>query len=450
MDIININAQEYYLVNDAKKTHPQLFRGTRTNLELINKYKLTLDNEYIYARLDKTAGEWVLSNKRSKALDKLLLLKSWIESTLGLVNDKIAELNSKYLPLPPLIKLTDDEKIKDDEGNVYEIEVRGEREENGCFFKVKDVSAMLEMPKLSDNILCKNTLYIKGEDYVTFVINSKCNDSTLWGGNILPKPTNNKSLYLTYHGFIRVLYVSRNSRVRSFISWANRVIYTAHLGTKVQKQELAANFIGTSREIVRQVFSKSATSQSCIYLIYLGKARDLANKFKVKDYKHGQSIYKFGRTINLSKRIDQHYAKYSKLGCDVRLTIFANIDPIYNNDAENDIKAYFIDNEYKLSNKKYVELVSINDEELELVTAKYKEISGKYMGHYTELNNQIKVMEQKCRADIAEKDNELLNNNLKAKDIIHKYEVDILNRDMKILSMKSELSKYKKLVKKYK
>jgi len=415
MDIININAQEYYLAKSVRDNYKLLFKGCLSVLgKIITRYNLSND-EFTYAR--NIDGELVPGKNISNKVDKLYLSKAWVDTKLvelGLVDIEADQEITKHAGTqiaPDILELKDKEKITDDEGNTYEIEIRGERHPDKIYFKVKDVSILIDSKNLCKNILNENGSYIRDEDYVCFKVNKNEYDEN----SFQKSPSYKRTLFFSYLGFLKCMFISKNKNTSKFKKWVTNVVFTAHLGTKPQKQELAAKLIGTSRETVREVFSKSTTNQSCIYLIYLGKACDLTKTFKITDYEPDELIYKFGRTINLSKRMDQHYAKYSKLGCVVELVKFANIDPIYNVDAENDIKEYFTDENVKVNNKKYVELVKLNKSSLELTVKKYEEISNKYMGHYTELNNQIKVMKescnamkQKCRADIAEKDNELL------------------------------------------
>ena len=421
MDTYIINAQEYYLASSVKSTHKLLFRGCLSNMsKMITRHKLT--NEYIYAR--KINGVLVESEGTSTKSDKLYLTKKWVDDKLvelGLViNDSIIN-NKEYAP--DILELKDCEKLTDDDGNIYDIEVRGERHPDKVYFKVKDISARLNMQNLAKTLKHADTNYVEGEHYVKFCFNDETNFIHQSG-----------ELFLTCGGFMKVIYSSSNNKCDKFRKWATDVIFAAHLGTKPQKQELAAKLIGTDRKTVREVFSKSATSQSCIYLIYLGKAKDLATTFKIKDYEPNESIYKFGRSIDLAKRMDQHHAKYAKLGCKVELVKFAHIDPIYNNDAENDIKEYFASEGFIIKNKKYVELVKLSSVDLKLVKSKYEKISNEYMGHYTELNNKIKLMEKTCesidekrRADVAEIENKLLKQELK-----YKKKIKALKKQMKI------------------
>ena len=261
----------------------------------------------------------------------------------------------------------------------HRVGIYGGQEFDTCWFNVKELSDVYNVDL--ESVIKSDSLYIKGDDYDTF----KVVDSDI-------------GLFINYFGMMKIVF--GEGICKSFYDCMVKVVFATHLGTKAQKQALAGQLLGVDRQTVRAVFNKSTTEQSCIYLIYLGKASELAPYLGIKATEG--DVYKYGRAISLSKRLDQHQAHYGKLtGCDMKLTKYAPIDPIYNVDAENDIKDFFIENEYKLDNKKYVELVILDKPGLKMAKAKYREISDKYMGHYSELNNKIKVLEEKCRADVA-------------------------------------------------
>ena len=373
MDTYIINAQEYYLANDVKVNYKPFYKGCQANVGKIINYH-NLSDEYTYARY--VNGSLVAGKNLSNNVDKLYLSEPWVDARLielGLIENETGEDSDEpeVDNAPNILELKEHEKLTDNKGKIYEIEVRGERHPDKIYFKVKDISVLIESKHLCKNIIRQDRGYVIGEDYSKFYILGNNDPKDLGCDNNSNKP----KLFFTYAGFLKCVFNTRNKNTSKFRKWATDVIFTAHLGTKPQKQDLAGKLIGVDKKTVREVFSKSVTSQPCIYLIYLGKAKDLADTFKIKDHKPNESIYKFGRSINLTKRMDQHHAKYSKLGCKVELVLFAYIDPIYNNDAENDIKEYFMDAGFKIDNKKYVELVKLDRQSLALTKSSYEKIS---------------------------------------------------------------------------
>ena len=107
-----------------------------------------------------------------------------------------SEDNYEYPETPELLKLEDNEKFKDDDENIIEIETRGQRTPKGIYFLAKDVSKAFNMNNLNSILLHVEKGYIKDIHYKTFI-----NDNT---------QKTKKQLYLTYLGFLKVIFGSRN------------------------------------------------------------------------------------------------------------------------------------------------------------------------------------------------------------------------------------------------
>eukprot|EP00960_Hanusia_phi_P054102 762540-Hanusia_phi.AAC.2 len=75
----------------------------------------------------------------------------------------------RYEEAPPIIKLSEEEMFRDDDGRVFDIEVRGDRTVNGCYFKVIDVARELQMENLKTTIQHKEYGYEQGKHYKTFI-----------------------------------------------------------------------------------------------------------------------------------------------------------------------------------------------------------------------------------------------------------------------------------------
>jgi hypothetical protein len=58
----------------------------------------------------------------------------------------------KYKPLPHLLELNEDEKFRDIEDNVHEVEVRGVRSREGIRFSCRDVAHVFEMESIDHHI----------------------------------------------------------------------------------------------------------------------------------------------------------------------------------------------------------------------------------------------------------------------------------------------------------
>ena len=69
---------------------------------------------------------------------------------------------------PDMIELDEDEKFHDDEGNIIEIETRGERTYDGIYFRVKDVSSGFGLESLKIVLTKPDSGYKRNVDYKVF------------------------------------------------------------------------------------------------------------------------------------------------------------------------------------------------------------------------------------------------------------------------------------------
>lgn len=214
---------------------------------------------------------------------------------------------------PPILDLEEHEKFRDDTGNIHEVEVRGVRDEDKIFFKASDIERLFEMENLVHDIIRKiqTTVYKHGEDYVFFLITQK-------GHGALSGLSEHrvKTTFLTYNGLIKVIYRSNSGTAHKFRKWATGVIYTAHLGTEEQRDELALELTGINHNIVRQTFSACPVPLSCIYLFRIGEMK--AMKQSNHELSHldisgtDHFMCKFGLSNDLSRRIYEQFVAYTK------------------------------------------------------------------------------------------------------------------------------------------
>ena len=148
---------------------------------------------------------------------------------------------------PPLLELTENDKFVDDEGNVFEVEIRGERNEDEVRFKGRDVARVFEMENLVNNVQNEHTNYIKNDDYeILFVVN----DTSYYFDERVDRRT---KLYFTYAGLIKVINCSRSGVAYKFRDWMNRIVFKAHMGTDSDKVELAYELIDTTDDHVQLI-----------------------------------------------------------------------------------------------------------------------------------------------------------------------------------------------------
>jgi predicted GIY-YIG superfamily endonuclease len=134
--------------------------------------------------------------------------------------------------------------------------------------------------------------------------------------------------------------------------------------------------------------------ESGIYLIYLGNFKNLKDKLnilnsplvKYRSFNDNDGIYKFGKTNDLKKRINQHKNHYEKvLGQrsifeDFKLISFSKIEEQSLTSCENKVKEFCLNKNYhfieessnKETKQKYNELVIIKEEKINEIIEFYQ------------------------------------------------------------------------------
>jgi len=189
-DIIYFKNVEYYKAECILKNAQIFSKGCRNGRELIKKKNID-DKNYIFVIGDE--NKWKLTDGNNKRLDKLLLRRDWVLENIPEYNqNKKEELNMA----PPTIHLEDHEKFQDNDGNILDIQVIGEREHNKCYFRVKDISEGFKMGSLERNIKDKKSGFKIEEEFKYF--NCRKDDNKI-----------TREMFLTFGGFKRLIETSK-------------------------------------------------------------------------------------------------------------------------------------------------------------------------------------------------------------------------------------------------
>ena len=336
--------------------------------------------------------------------------------------EKIQNIQQSIDLAPNILDLDDDEKFKDIDGNIIEIETRGQRNADNIFFNVHNVSDAFDMPKLYDIIIdIRKNGYIINEDFKYFITTQSVS-----GGNASYK----KSLYLTYQGILRVLFVSRNKNATNFRKWATNKLFTCQMGSNGEKKQLVADLMNTDVKSVDMMFDDKIFSFPCIYLLSLGFVKNLRETFGISDDVDGELIvYKFGRTNDFSRRKIEHKNYYGKMkNVKLNLEKIYFIDIKYLTDAENSVNQLCTNFSKKILLENYRELVALNNAEVEEIKKYYKMLGELYIGataglqkEITDLKNELLLKD--CKIESLKKDNEILQKNMDYNIIQNKYEL---------------------------
>ena len=324
---------------------------------------------------------------------------------------------------PPLLYLEDSEKFHDADGNVIEIETRGERHEDKIYFTVKDVSVGFGMPNLNDTLRQKESGYRLNIDY-KYMFNRSA------AINYRHEPIK-KCLFLTYEGLLRVLFVSRNKNATLFRKWATNKLFTIQMGTREQKVKLGAEILNTSPRTLKAIFDKHAATFPSIYLMSLGKVRDLRETFGISADKPDEStVYKFGFTEDFSRRVIELESEYSKLpGVAMTIGTFHIIDTKYTSEAESEVRetCAAFEVRVKKTTQGFNELIVLDDKQFANMKKLYRRIGDDFAGATLGLQKQITELKDR----IKDYENEVVRLKLviEYKDSLHEKDVQLYKKD---------------------
>jgi len=430
-----VSGTQYYNTKDLKSYDPVYFHGTSRAIRKIVEKKKIPEGDYLYASLSKKKG-WTPATNQSKPSSKasLLLLKSWVETHIPKMTSENIQEEQDLKEAPGILGLDDEEKFHDNEGNVVEIETRGEREHDKVYFLAKDVATAFELPNLIKTIINKDRGYITGEDYTTLICKDFVNDEV----------TTYKLLFLTYEGMIKVLYTSRSGNAKAFRTWATKTLFTVQMGAADEKENLVSSMLGIPAKSLRQVLKTSTSNVPCVYTFALGLAKDLRKEMKIPDTTPDDHIIiKYGYTDDLSRRTSEHIKTYESIkGVQLELMKYCYVDPKYLSEAETYIKNYFSDMEAFVKYKKFAEIVSFDPKHTRQLNQTFDNIQCKYSGcvkgllqEVEDMRGEIVMLKEKHKWGLKDKDREL-----EIKDqIIATKDQTIITRDVELENARLKL-----------
>jgi len=412
----------YYLADELKLRCPTFFAGTSKTIRKIVEKKKIPETEYVYATTFKK--QWKLCDESCKK-GKLLLTKSWSDLNINL-NEQIVNssqdeskednenknTNEQIINAPSLLVLEDSEKFRDSDGNVFEIEIRGKKDRKDIYFRVSDVSKSFILERLSSSLVNKEAGYERDIHYKTFNISTYINSV-----DIAIKPT----LYLTYKGLLRVLFVSRNKNVDKFQDWAEEKLFTIQFGNKDKKEELASELLNVNVRCIRDVFKSSVNSFPCVYLLELGKVSNLRESLGISDEVDDKmTVYKYGMTEDMKDRMLKHINKYGKLKCsEMNLKLFSYIDVKYKLNAEQDLRLFFNSINLKLEVDGENELIILHDNMYKIVENHFKTVSNDYLGATREIQKEMETLKNNYEKDMLKVSTEMLKKDLEIQKLLN-------------------------------
>lgn len=180
-------------------------------------------------------------------------------------------MSSKSVTYPTIV-LTESEKFRNSNGEVCEVEVRGERTWDGCYFRAIDIGRVFGNDRLSHDILKNQGVYTEKKDYVRI-----SNGDNVPGGGV--------PIYFTYMGLNRWLCRSHNKETHHYVEWMMRTLFTVQFGTMESKQQLAAEITDSNNTIIK--ISDIALKHVANLTQELEETKDIA----VREYETATELY---------------------------------------------------------------------------------------------------------------------------------------------------------------
>ena len=413
--INSINKNIYYNSKELYDYNPEFYEGCNNeNDENIISIKNIPESEYIFAHLLKS-GDWeIASSQYRNAI--LLLSKKWVDKNFFKIDT--LETNSEELEdveesdydnteeieeVPAILDFEDSERFKDCDGNIFEIETRGERNKNKIYFKVKDVMKVFDISNLNQ-IIVNSGQYKLDTHYKIFVIHIRQINSFIdidRHKSLHNKSSKNrifkKEQFLTYKGLLKVIFTFNSNKIEAFQDWIEERLFSLQLGSVEEKIELGTSILGITSQTYKDVFETYTSKFPCIYLLSLGKTEKIKNVFNITgNIEDDTIIYKYGFAGNLDKTLEKHSLNYGNMGIiNLNLIIFYYIDPKFVNEAEGKIRDFCSVFENKLTIEGECDLMGLNGTELSFVKDYYSFIGVRYAGLSVELQTEIRRLDLK-------------------------------------------------------
>jgi len=388
---VRLNNKVYIPAEEIFRMYPDVFKSGKKKARNILEFefKRIPQEEFIFGSNVKAGWkESTQNNNRAK----LLITKSYLEEYLRLFvlnQGSIPDIQrpkvivSDIKDAPPILDLTESEKFKDHNGAILEIEVRGKRDEDECFFRVKDVAACFNDIRLKDHILEKTTGY-SPQDHFLFFYRPQ-NLGTIGGEQ------KDKELFLTYLGMLRYLFVSRNPSAKVFQRWASKILFAMQMGTIEQKQSVGEQLFGVSPELVSKFFGTCCVRD--IPMAYLLKLTESLESMTVPYGKQKEwLVVKVGqhgkeeRKTGVVGRLQGHQQEFKEFKDTMEYMHFVFVDPMYVSDVETRIKEYF--SEFKMEYGNKTEVYLVHKSKLEDVKKFFRQLSIEYSGNYADIQRE--------------------------------------------------------------
>nr|QOI90516.1 hypothetical protein HWQ62_00381 [Pyramimonas orientalis virus] len=412
------NHTTFLLLDDIKKKHinDDYFIGCKTVRKCVDKHNIPDDkclfmkNDKVYAKSYCKADLFIEEQyAKTNIMDKEMFdkQKSTIDETkkqdkLKQQEKKNEQLKEKRVDrknydesdikdIPEMVYLEDHEMFQNENGDTMDIEVRGEKTQDGIYFNAHDVGKAFDYPRVNIVVTDERSDHEYEKDYKYFYLNIRNSDGQAEEGGQVKK----KVLYLTYMGVLKVLFGARGNKAERFQKWATRILFTMQMGNQKEKDKLAAEALNVDISLVTDVLRKSVRTIPCVYLFKIGTVGKMRQHFNLDKFQDDNAVvYKYGMTCDMVRRTKEHNKKYGKLKDNTfDLKLFSYVDNLYKSEAETSIRQMFEGLGLCVDDLKHNELIVFNESKSETITKLYQNIYIQYSGSNSELIKQVQTLQ---------------------------------------------------------
>ena len=395
MRIYIIDGKSYYKVDDMLDKHSSIF-SVKTQKTFLPTYSPP-SSCYIYAtgRYMQWTRVPTYEDSRTRLFVDVFWCDTYIVNNTLTTDDAVIdedEDNDEAIlvdtivqsnDVPPVIVFPENEHFRDMNGEILNIEVRGTRGTNECYFSIRDVSREFKLNTLRKKIVDKrSSKYIPGIYYKYFVID----------------PDKKPIIFLTYTGIQCAIITARCAIDKYYVYWATRVLHHIQYGVYEENTQPVYMQFNTTPCAAQTIFNKGVIPQSCVYLFSLGKVKNLRNTLSIgKEYGDNECVYKYGMTNDLAAIAGEYNDSYGKMkGVDLHITLYAAINTHYLHDSKTHINKIFNELNYCFTHDMYKELIIIPHTKLSVVRTHYEQLSNKYLPQMKNAVHDIQIMKEKA------------------------------------------------------
>jgi prophage antirepressor-like protein len=422
------NKTTFLLLEDIKKKNinTEYFIGCKTVRKCVEKHDipdekcLYMKNGKVYTKNYKSADLFIEEQyAKINIMNKEIFKKKKEVENKNKKNDKSKQqeknkeqLNEKraerkdydeddITEIPELVLLEDNEMFQDSNGEPMDIDVRGEKTQEGIYFNAYDIGKAFDYTSIYDVVVDKRSDHKYDRDFKYFHSDT--------GNSSIRMEIKKKVLYLTYMGVLKVLFSARGNKAERFQKWATKILFTMQMGAQDDKDKLAAKALNVDVSTVTQLFRKSVRAIPCVYLFEVGTVGNMRQHFNLENFPDdNDKVYKYGRTEDIGRRNNEHCKTYGKLkGNTFGLTLFSYLDEKFVSKAETKLKHYFNNTNTHIDDDKQNELVVIKKDKFSYIKELYNEIYMVCSGNNQELIQQIQKMESDHQNELLKKDHHI-------------------------------------------